>query len=113
MADRPRNLCVDPPNFTLKTLRDAIPAHCFKRSLSTSLMHVASDLAIVASFFYLATWIDSDNVLPIWSKFVLWPVYWGAQGSVLTGRATMPCRVRLFLLCRSAVMEVMGRSFCV
>jgi len=86
MAERPRNLCVDPPPFTLKTLRDAIPAHCFKRSLPTSLMHLASDLALVASFFYLATWIDSYEALPVWSKYVLWPIYWGAQGSVLTGR---------------------------
>ena len=66
-------------------MRDAIPPHCFKRNLLTSLTHLASDLAIIGSLFYLATWIESVESLPVWSKYVLWPIYWGAQGSVMTG----------------------------
>jgi hypothetical protein len=46
-TDRPHNLPLEQPTFTLKTIRDAIPAHCFQRNLFISLTHLASDLAIV------------------------------------------------------------------
>lgn len=82
--DRPDNLCLDPPPFTLKTIRDAVPPHCFKRSLLTSLYHTVSDLLLVGALFYLALWIDSP-VVPELARYVLWPVYWYAQGSVMTG----------------------------
>lgn len=82
--DRPANLPLEPPSFTLKTIRDAIPAHCFKRNLFTSLTHLISDLAIVAVLFYGATKIE-DQFMPEWAKYILWPIYWYAQGSVLTG----------------------------
>lgn len=83
-TDRPHNLPLEPPTFTLKTIRDAIPAHCFQRNLYISLTHLASDLATVAVLAYCATWISSPNT-PIWSSYVLWPLYWYAQGAVLTG----------------------------
>ena len=82
--DRPTNLPLEPPTFTLSTIRDAIPAHCFKRNLFISLSHLASDLAIVAVLFYVATQLESSS-LPVWSKYILWPIYWYAQGAVLTG----------------------------
>jgi len=82
--DRPANLPLEKPTFTLKTIKDAIPPHCFKRNLFTSLTHLVSDLAIVAVLFYAASYIESP-VLPAWSKYLLWPMYWYAQGSVLTG----------------------------
>lgn len=82
--DRPANLPLEMPKFTLKTIRDAIPDHCFERNLLTSLSHLASDLAIVVVLFYLAAHIES-SFLPVWSKYLLWPMYWYAQGSVLTG----------------------------
>jgi omega-6 fatty acid desaturase (delta-12 desaturase) len=41
-------------------------------------------LAIIAVFGYLATFI-SHPLLPVWSKYLLWPLYWYAQGSVMTG----------------------------
>lgn len=82
--DRPANLPLDPPTFTLKTIRDAIPEHCFQRNLFTSLSHLASDLAIIAVFGYLATYINHSS-LPDWSSYVLWPIYWFAQGAVMTG----------------------------
>lgn len=82
--NRPANLPLEKPEFTLKTIKDAIPAHCFERNLLTSLTHLASDLAIVAVLFYLAANIEA-SFMPIWSKYILWPMYWYAQGSVLTG----------------------------
>jgi len=81
---RPKNLPLEPPKFTLKTIRDAIPPHCFERNLFMSLLHVISDLFIIAAFGYLATWI-SHSSLPEWSSVFLWPIYWYAQGSAMTG----------------------------
>ena len=83
-TDRPHNLPLEPPTFTLKTIRDAIPAHCFQRNLFISLTHLASDLSIVALLAYCASWISSPN-MPAWSPYLLWPMYWYAQGAVLTG----------------------------
>eukprot|EP01038_Epipyxis_sp_PR26KG_P006817 gene6817-9333_t len=83
---RPANLPLVPPKFTLKDIRDAIPAHCFQRNLFISLSHLASDLSIIAVLGYLASWIAaSPSFLPAWSPFVLWPLYWFAQGAVMTG----------------------------
>lgn len=84
-TDRPHNLPLEPPTFTLKTIRDAIPAHCFQRNLFISLTHLASDLAIVALLAYCASWISVPNALPVWAPYILWPLYWYAQGAVLTG----------------------------
>ena len=78
--DRPTNLPLQPPKFTLKDIKDAIPSHCFERNLLTSLSHLLSDLVIVAIFGYLATGIGNVSFLPAWSPYVLWPVYWYSQG---------------------------------
>lgn len=85
--DRPLNLPIAPPKFTLKTIKDAIPAHCFKRNLFKSLSYLVSDLILVALLGYLSTFISSaaEYQLPIWSPYLLWPLYWYTQGSVLTG----------------------------
>jgi hypothetical protein len=100
--NRPDNLPLEPPTFTLTTLKNAIPAHCFKRyvklnsskfihiltvpyrNLFMSLMHLTSDLSIIAVLGYLATWIGHSS-LPIWSPYILWPLYWYTQGAVMTG----------------------------
>lgn len=50
----------------------------------TSFTHLFSDLAIIFAFGYLATFINSP-FLPSWSAYVLWPLYWFAQGAVMTG----------------------------
>jgi omega-6 fatty acid desaturase (delta-12 desaturase) len=39
---------------------------------------------LVAAIFYLGLWIDSP-VVPELARYVLWPVYWYVQGSVMTG----------------------------
>jgi omega-6 fatty acid desaturase (delta-12 desaturase) len=82
--DRPKQFPLEPPKFTLADIIKAIPPHCFKRNLFHSLMHLFSDLSIIATFFYLATWISHPS-LPQWSRYILWPMYWYAQGSVMTG----------------------------
>jgi omega-6 fatty acid desaturase (delta-12 desaturase) len=81
---RPANLPLEIPKFTLKDIKDAIPKHCFERNMLTSFTHLFSDLAIVAVFGYLATYINTP-LLPSWSAYILWPIYWFAQGAVLTG----------------------------
>lgn len=89
--DRPlKNLPLERPNFTFQEVKDAIPAHCFKRNLFTSLSHLLSDLSLIAIFGVCATYIKQVSsgpgaVLPSWSPFLLWPLYWYAQGSVMTG----------------------------
>lgn len=80
----PAILPIEPPTFTLTDIKKSIPAHCFERNLWKSLAHLASDLSIIAVFGYLASWI-SHPALPAWSPYVLWPLYWYAQGAVMTG----------------------------
>ncbi|ORY08245.1 delta-12 fatty acid desaturase [Basidiobolus meristosporus CBS 931.73] len=71
-----------PPNFTIKELRDAVPNHCFERDTFRSFMYVAVDLALISALFYVATYIDS---LPTTLRYIAWPVYWFLQGIVGTG----------------------------
>ena len=89
---------VEPP-FSVGTLRKAIPAHCFERSLVTSSAYLAADLAGVAFLYYCSTLIPSAPAALHW---LLWPAYWWAQGSVCTGlwvvahecghQVSCPCR---------------------
>ena len=81
---RPKNLPLEPPTFTLKTIRDAIPEHCFQRNLFTSLTHLFTDLLIIAALGYAATFI-SHAAVPEWARYLLWPAYWFCQGTVMTG----------------------------
>ncbi|KAI0244837.1 hypothetical protein L0F63_001205, partial [Massospora cicadina] len=71
-----------PPNFSIKELRDAIPAHLFERSGIKSGLHTLLDLLICSSLFYIATHIDN---LPILIQLVAWPTYWFMQGVFMTG----------------------------
>jgi len=106
---RPANLPLEPPTFTLKTIKDAIPEYCFKRNLLTSLGYLFIDLVYIAAFGYAATYISSvpsiltnflstsnfeipadvsqallNYIIPS-LPYILWPLYWFAQGSVMTG----------------------------
>ncbi|KAJ3238614.1 hypothetical protein HDU81_007534 [Chytriomyces hyalinus] len=78
------------PPFTLKELRDAVPAECFKHNTLISLGYVAWDLALAGSLFYLATGIDNgwgglvDTSNPV-VNFLFWCAYWVGQGVVCTG----------------------------
>ncbi|KAI8815066.1 delta-12 fatty acid desaturase [Cladochytrium replicatum] len=73
-------------DLTLKEIKDAIPAHCFERSLVHSLGWVAHDLVLIAALFYAGTWIDTLGASVHWSlPYVLWPAYWIAQSVFFTG----------------------------
>lgn len=71
------------PDFTIKEIRDAIPAHCFRRDTFRSFTYVFHDVAIIALLAYLASWID--HIPSSTARVLLWPVYWIAQGVVGTG----------------------------
>eukprot|EP01121_Diplochlamys_sp_Union-15-3_P010877 TRINITY_DN3101_c0_g1_i1.p1 TRINITY_DN3101_c0_g1~~TRINITY_DN3101_c0_g1_i1.p1 ORF type:complete len:390 (-),score=39.23 TRINITY_DN3101_c0_g1_i1:60-1229(-) len=71
-----------PPTFSLKKLKAAIPPHCFKPSLFWSFYYTIVDLTLVLVLMYAATYIPS---FPRWLGFFLWPLYWYAAGCVMTG----------------------------
>jgi len=70
------------PPFTIKQLRDAIPSHCFKRSVLKSFLWVLHDLIICGSIVYAATFIQ---YAPFWARCLLWPLYWVVEGTCATG----------------------------
>lgn len=43
------------PDFTIKQIRDAIPAHCFERSALRGYLYIARDVLFLATTFYLFT----------------------------------------------------------
>ncbi|CEP13793.1 hypothetical protein [Parasitella parasitica] len=71
------------PNFTIKEIRDAIPAHCFRRDTFRSFTHVLHDLVIISILAIGASYIDS--IPNAYARIALWPLYWIAQGIVATG----------------------------
>nr|CAA76156.1 delta 12 fatty acid epoxygenase [Crepis palaestina] len=74
---------VDPVTFSLSELKQAIPPHCFQRSVIRSSYYVVQDLIIAYIFYFLAnTYIPT---LPTSLAYLAWPVYWFCQASVLTG----------------------------
>lgn len=73
-----------PPTFTIKEIREAIPAHCFQRNTLHSLAWVAHDLLWAAGLGYAASFIDGAG-FPSVLKWSLWSAYWVAQGIILTG----------------------------
>ncbi|KAJ5358917.1 Oleate hydroxylase FAH12 [Penicillium cataractarum] len=71
------------PDFTIKQIRDAIPAHCFHRSAVTSLYYVFRDMAILASVFYLFhNYVTPETVPFMPARVVLWTLYTVIQGLV-------------------------------
>ncbi|KAI8926845.1 fatty acid desaturase-domain-containing protein [Entophlyctis helioformis] len=71
-----------PPPFTLKDVRNCIPAHCFERNTLRSFGYVAHDAILASILFYAALYIPT---LPYMYQAVAWPAYWIAQGIVCTG----------------------------
>ncbi|WCJ32411.1 Delta(12)-fatty-acid desaturase [Euphorbia peplus] len=71
------------PPFTLGQLKQAIPPHCFKRSLLRSFYCVFQDLTLSFVFYYIAS--SYFHLLPRWLAFFAWPLYWVFQGCILTG----------------------------
>ncbi|RPA97692.1 hypothetical protein L873DRAFT_1828913 [Choiromyces venosus 120613-1] len=75
------------PDFTIKQIRDAIPAHCYKSSTLRSLSYVARDLALVSTNFYAFKF----HIIPALAeyhpaaRFATWGVYAFLQGLFGTG----------------------------
>lgn len=74
------------PDFTIKQIRDAIPAHCFERSAIRGLSYVARDVASLAITFYLFNrFLTPENVPSTTIRALLWAAYTFVQGLFGTG----------------------------
>ena len=73
------------PAFTVGTLRKAVPAHCFQRSLLRSAAYLAADLLLLAALVAASSFIDAAPLPAAARWLVLWPAYWFFAGAVATG----------------------------
>jgi omega-6 fatty acid desaturase (delta-12 desaturase) len=74
------------PDYTIKDIRDAIPAHCFERSGFTGLSYVFRDAACLAATFYLFHNYVTPEIVPSTPlRTALWALYTVAQGLFGTG----------------------------
>ncbi|KAF2243301.1 hypothetical protein BU26DRAFT_437085 [Trematosphaeria pertusa] len=74
------------PDYTIKQLRDAIPAHCFERSGARGLGYVARDIACLAATFYLChSYVTPENIPSTAARAALWAGYTFVQGLFGTG----------------------------
>ncbi|KAI9261511.1 delta-12 fatty acid desaturase [Phascolomyces articulosus] len=73
----------DIPNFTMKEIREAIPAHCFHRDTFRPFTYLFHDLFIMGTLVYGASYIHTIPSAAI--RIALWPLYWFAQGTVAVG----------------------------
>ena len=74
------------PDFTIKQIRRAIPAHCFERSAVRGYTYIARDLLLLGSTFFLFnSCVTTANIESFNVRFVLWTVYTILQGLFATG----------------------------
>ena len=74
------------PDYTIKQIREAIPAHCFQRSGFRGLQYVARDVACLATVFFLFyNYVTPATVPSKAVRFGLWAVYTYVQGLFGTG----------------------------
>jgi omega-6 fatty acid desaturase (delta-12 desaturase) len=74
------------PDFTIKEIRDAIPAHCFERSAARGLYYVARDLTSLAVTFYIFhNYVTAETVPYLPARVALWALYSVIQGLFATG----------------------------
>jgi len=83
------------PDIPIKTLLNAIPAHCFKRSALRSLVHVFWNIIVILAFYKAATIADAfvtPQNLPLphpalypAAKFSIWALYAFWTGLFATG----------------------------
>lgn len=80
------------PNFTIKQLLDAIPAHCYKRSAFKSSLYVVQDVILLGALIYGAYHIESflgrfalSPIAFAAAQFTLWSAYIFSAGLVGTG----------------------------
>lgn len=83
-----------PPNYTIKDLLGAIPAHCFERSALRSSAFIVQDFLMLGAAVYLASHIDSAfgfqgktvaGYAGIAAKWAAWTAYWAMAGWNFTG----------------------------
>ena len=100
---------VDTPPFTVGSLRKAIPAHCFHRSLTVSSAYLAVNLAAIASLFILSTFIQPSSTWSWQACALSWITYWFCQGALLTGVWTIAHECGHQAFCSSqAVNDAVG-----
>lgn len=74
------------PDYTVKQIRDAIPAHCFERSGLRGLGYVARDVASLAAVFYIFhTYVTPETIPSTPVRAGLWALYTFVQGLFGTG----------------------------
>ena len=74
------------PDFTIKQIRSAIPAHCFERSAVRGFAYIARDLLLLGSTFCLFNhYVTPTNIESFNVRFILWTVYTILQGLFGTG----------------------------
>ncbi|KAI9277110.1 fatty acid desaturase-domain-containing protein [Phascolomyces articulosus] len=71
------------PDFSIKEIRDTIPAHCFHRDTFRSFLYLFHDLFLVFILGYTATYFSTASTFPL--RICLWILYWIAQGIVFSG----------------------------
>eukprot|EP00171_Calliarthron_tuberculosum_P006171 IDg6171t1 len=76
---------VAPPTLTIKQIRDAVPKHCFERSLARSVAHLLLDLVMITALGMTMWWLEARSGAPRALVLVIWPLYWWCQGAVMTG----------------------------
>jgi omega-6 fatty acid desaturase (delta-12 desaturase) len=74
------------PEFTIKDIRDAIPAHCFERSALRGYGYILRDIALLSTTFYLFHNYATPEFVPnYYARVALWGVYTFLQGLYGTG----------------------------
>jgi len=74
------------PDYTVKQIRDAIPAHCFERSGLRGLSYVARDIVYLAvTFYFFHNYVTPETVPSKPVRTILWGVYTFLQGLFGTG----------------------------
>jgi omega-6 fatty acid desaturase (delta-12 desaturase) len=74
------------PDYSIQQIRDAIPAHCYKRSALHGYSYVMRDISLLAITFYIFnTYVTPGNIPSYALRFTLWSVYGFLQGLFGTG----------------------------
>ena len=83
-----------PPQFTIKELLGAIPAHCFERSALRSSSYIVMDVLLIAGWMLFAGQIDSAlgwngsylaGGAGETARWAAWSLYWFGAGLSMTG----------------------------